>query len=119
MDANLQNPVEGSLPVENIEPVVCGESDEPIGEDMPVSDSDPGDLTEEMWSLSSPLSTLISCAVKTHQRITDGSVPGVLHGTVQKGGVLSLDGDVDRVAVWELRHQVPGTKHQLGYYHNA
>lgn len=48
MDANLQNPVEGSLPVENIEPVVCGESDEPIGEDMPVSDSDPGDLTEEM-----------------------------------------------------------------------
>merc|ERR1711953_1024036 len=72
----LKNPVEGSLPIENIEPVVCGESDEPIGEDMPVSDSDPGD-----------------------QRITDGSVPGVLHGTVQKGGVLSLDGDVDRVAV--------------------
>ena len=53
MDANLQNPVEGSLPVENIEPVVCGESDEPIGEDVPVSDSDPGDLTGEMWSLSS------------------------------------------------------------------
>ena len=53
MDANLQNPVEGSLPVENIEPVVCGESDEPIGEDVPVSDSDPGDLRGEMWSLSS------------------------------------------------------------------
>ena len=46
--ANLKNPVEGSLPVENIEPVVRGEPDEPIGEDMPVSDSDPGDLTEEM-----------------------------------------------------------------------
>ena len=53
MDANLQNPVEGSLPVENIEPVVCGESDEAVGEDVPVSDSDPGDLREEMWSLSS------------------------------------------------------------------
>ena len=52
MDANLQNPVEGSLPVENIEPVVCGESDEPIGEDMPVSDSDPGDLMQEIRSLS-------------------------------------------------------------------
>ena len=54
--ANLKNPVEGSLPIENIEPVVRGEPDEPIGEDMPVSDSDPGDLTEEMWSLSSLIS---------------------------------------------------------------
>ena len=95
--AHLKNPVEGSLPVENIEPVVCGESDEPIGEDVPVSDSDPGDLTGKCDH--SLLSTLISSADKTHQRITDGSVPGVLHRTVQEGGVLSLHGDVDRVSV--------------------
>ena len=36
---------------------------------------------------------------QTHQRITDGSVPGVLHRTVQEGGVLSLHGDIDWVAV--------------------
>ena len=43
----LENPVEGSLFVEHIEPVVRGESDEAVGENVPVPDSDPGDLKHD------------------------------------------------------------------------
>ena len=41
---DLQYPVEGSLSVENIEPVVSGEPHQAIGQDVPVSYSHPGDL---------------------------------------------------------------------------
>ena len=46
----LENPVEGSLFVEHIEPVIRGEPDEAVGEDVPVPDPDPGNLKHDVDS---------------------------------------------------------------------
>ena len=87
----LENPVEGSLLVEDIEPVVRGEPDEAVGEDVPVPDPDPGD-----------------------EGVAHGPVPGVLDGTVEEGGALSLHRHVVREPGGELRHQLPGPGHGHG-----
>ena len=83
----LENPVEGSLLVEHIEPVVRGEPDEAVGEDVPVPDPDPGD-----------------------QGVAHGPVPGVGHWAVQEGRALPLDGQVGREPGRELGHQVTRTE---------
>ena len=85
----LENPVEGSLLVEHIEPVVCGEPDQAVGEDVPVPDPDPGD-----------------------EGVAHGPVPGVGHRAVQEGRALPLHGHVGREPRRELRHQVTRTENK-------
>ena len=41
----LEDPVEGALLVEDLEPAVAGEGEEAIGEDVPVTPPHPRDLS--------------------------------------------------------------------------
>ena len=43
-----------------------------------------------------------------YQGVAHGPVPGVLDGTVEEGGALSLHRHVVREPGGELRHQLPG-----------